>query len=161
MPDLFQEPPCSQPGPPELPTVAELAEAVTDLSRRLSAVETRAGRKRPAATGRLRTRPDRCRFGFQPFSKNSTRLRVDVGEQKVIQFIIEAARGPVMGPRAICRLLDEYGHRRRGKKWYPGGHNLVRAILQRNPAETSAAATAAVQQRIADQQAGRESGPWQ
>jgi hypothetical protein len=113
--------------------LAEFAKTQADLCERVAALEARLARKRPDTTGRRRTRRDRCPFGSRPHpAENSTRLIQDGVEQKTIQYIIEAARNPAMGLRAICRYLDELGLKRRGKKWArPSAHGLVKAILER------------------------------
>ena len=114
------------------PIETELAKTLTDLCERVAALEARlARRKRAQTTGRRMTRRDRCPFGWRPHSaENSTRLIQDVGEQKTIHYIIEAAQNPAMGLRAICRYLDSLGLKRRGKRW-AGAHGLVAAILKR------------------------------
>jgi hypothetical protein len=125
----------SQPVPAESPTFADICQRVAAVEAVLAALQARLDKpkrpKPPAAIGQRRTRRDRCPFGWRPHSsEHSTKLVPDVGEQKTIVFILDAASTGV-GLHAICRLLDSYGMPRRGKKWASGGHTLVRAIIQR------------------------------
>ena len=176
MTDLLQEPQCSEPGPPESQTMTEFTETLADLcgrvaalgqqeavlGQRVAALEALA-RKRPVSRssaywiGRRNvprmTRPDRCPFGWKPDPSNPALLIQDGFEQHTIWYLIEAAQNPAMGPRALCRFLDSRGCKRRGGKRWAGAHSLVTSILKRHSAETPAAATLRIRERIAAMQA--------
>ena len=156
MPNALAEPPCSEPRPSKSPTIAQ---SVADLSQRVAALEARLARKRPVSRGfgywigrrhvpRM-TRPDRCPFGWKPDPSNPALLIQDGFEQHTIWYLIEAAQNPAMGPRALCRFLDSRGCKRRGGKRWAGAHSLVTSILKRHSAETPAAATLRIRERIA------------
>jgi prophage antirepressor-like protein len=74
-------------------------------------------------------------------------------EYRVIFALIELHQNPAFSLRALCRLLDSTGHKRRDGKPWTGAHTLVRDILRRHNAETPAAAALRVQERIAEQKA--------
>lgn len=129
--------------------MTEPPDTLTDLCRRMAALESRLARKRPDSNGRRMTRFDRCPYGWKPHPKNPAVLIQDPLEQQMILRIIELAQIPAMGSRAMCRHLDSLGYKRRGGKKWAGAHGLVRAILKRNNAETPAAAKLRVLERIA------------
>ena len=120
---------------PEPPSMAKLTEDVNVLSARLASLEARlAPKPRPVKTGLCRTgwRPGRQRFGYRPHPKVPWRLVEDFDEQQTINVILQCrAQDPTVGSRAICTYLDNLGLKRRGKRWTPNGHSLVRAILKR------------------------------
>lgn len=135
MPDLLQEPPCSETVPPEPQTLTEPTETLAGLSARLAALEARLARKRPIGDGRYvprMTRLDRCPYGWRPHPRDPAQLVQDWNEQEVIRYMFDAANRRGLGPRPLCHYLDARGLRRRGKKrWADGGHTLVAAILER------------------------------
>ncbi len=131
----------------------ESSETLAGLSRRVAALEARLARKRPDTTGRRMTRPDKCPYGFRPHPKNSSRLIEDGSEQRTIFALIEMRQDATVSLRGLCQRLDAMGYKRRSGKPWAACHTLVRDILRRFNAETPAAATAFVLQRIADQKA--------
>jgi hypothetical protein len=81
------------------------------------------------------------------------KLVPDQAEQNIIWAMIEAAQDPAMGARALCRWLDSRGYRRRGGKRWAGAHSTVADILRRHNADTPAAATLRMRERVAAKQA--------
>jgi hypothetical protein len=116
--------------------------AIVILQRRIAALESichggvdsaggrsNAGQVRRTAIKRM-GRVDRCRFGWRPDPRNNAKLLPDREEQETIgRARLLAATG--LSLLEICRRLDQQGRDRRGKKWSPGGHGVLRAILAR------------------------------
>lgn len=166
MPNALAEAPSSESVAADSQTLAEPSEALAGLcqrvailealSERVTSLEARLARKRPASNGRTvprMTRPDRCPYGWRPHPQNPAVLIQDPLEQKAILAMIEARQNPALSLRGLCHYLDLHGHKRRGGKPWAGAHSLVRDILKRHAAETPADAKARVLERIAAAQA--------
>jgi hypothetical protein len=105
--------PCLGAGQPDSQALAEPSETLADLCRRVAALERRFVKKRPDTTGRLRTGPDRCPFGWKPHPRNPAMLVEDAAEQQTIFRLVELATVSVSF-RELCRRLDAAGCKRRG-----------------------------------------------